>query len=245
MNMRFLFVLLIISHSTARLFAGGAVSVDTQPLKEAVVIPTAESLSITNLEGRIKSREELYLLAVKAAESPGLSNVVRFSTCASACEQYQDFLSLLLFSADIHGPSADVYSFTNPTIASNVVHLVDISLKLLRETTAPIAWMNIGPPHSDKLFISASGMDPKSIADPEIRAEYERLIAANGSRIEEGNCRAKLGQEIEHLENSIVKLVHILDSEGRATSMKSAISGSELPAEIKERLLVKWSVSEK
>jgi hypothetical protein len=52
-------------------------------------------------------------------------------------------------------------------------------------------------------------------------------------------------QKIEFLETTILNLVHVLDSEGKSAAIKSAITSSQLPKEIKEKLLMKGSVSEK
>jgi hypothetical protein len=232
MNMRFLFVLLVISHFSVRLFAGGGVSSDTRSSKEAVVIPTTESIGATNLAGVIKNREQSYLLAVKAAETPGLPNIVRFSACASACEGYWGYLSGVRY-----GPSSDRDCFTNSSLASNVVHLLDISLMLLREPLPPRLVLDPLPHAADGSFVG--GMDPQNIADPESRAKYERFLTANRLRIDESNSRAKLEQEVDNLENFIVPLIPVLNSEGKSAAIKSAISSSQLPAEIKDKLLGK------
>ena len=171
-----------------------------------------------------------YLLATKAAETKGLSSTVRcFVLNCAADVSYRYFSSVPRTRADLEGAVA-------PEDISEALSLIEDSLKMLERTPVPKAVLNVSPPVYQGGPI-ASGMDPKSIPDPEARAEYERRIAENDQATEELNARRRLQRSVRSLEVAISGIVNTHGFEAQAQPLKALITSSQLPAGIKAEML--------
>jgi hypothetical protein len=251
MKMRLLLILAALAQAAPNAFAQSLSSDDRFFILMTSAL-TAQGQTATDLRARRANAEGFFLLAAKASSTDVLSNIVRFIVAASAAEASDHYLS-----AVPHTPT-DLEEFATPSEISKALFVLDDSLKLLARIPTAHAVLNVSPPvrlpdvYNDGLDeaeqtlfgfkdstpgVAASGMDPKSIQDPKLRAEYERRIAENKHAIEEINERIRLERSVRSLQVAVKGVVDSLGGEGKAEPLKSVIATSDLPTEVKAEIL--------
>lgn len=154
---------------------------------------TAQQQAAADVVTKRASLEGSYLLALRATETKGLSNTVQYFVADSAVEACQRYLW------SVPHTRTDLEGAVTPTEISEALFLIDDSLKITEQTPVPKAVLNVSPPVWTP-GPAAIGMDPKSIPDPQARAEYERRIADNHQATEELNARRRLAEGVNALQ---------------------------------------------
>ena len=230
MNVRSPLILIMLSQLGAVL-CRGAIPMDDHFFKVMNAALEAQGQSATNFAEKETNAEAFYLLAVKASETKPLSNSVRFAVAASAIEASERCIWAIPHT------STDWKNFAaSSEISAALFLLSDSSKTLARIPAPPVIIMDVDPPIWTP-GPTAGGMDPNGIQDPKARAEYERRIAENSRASDELNSRADLERAMNSLVATIKGVSDTLDSEGRAGPLKAAIKNSQLPPEIKTRIL--------
>jgi hypothetical protein len=193
---------------------------------DSVVTPTqmhsleSKSRNAKNIDEKRESADALYAFAKTVFQGEGNSNISRPELAAITCESYTRYLMAATSPVDS---------------ASNSIAALELALSAVDKSPLPPASLNVSPPEGSP-GVFASGMDPKNIQDPKVKAEYELRIARNNQAIAESNNRIRLQHGIDELKEAIGNVIQGSDVPV-STSFKSLIQQSHLPSEIKADLL--------
>jgi len=212
------------------LFAADELTGTTNSIPLQARLLEMQSQNAKDLGAKKRTAEALCRLATKVPEMGGASNVVRLSVIASACESYTRYLRAIPF------PSVELVSLASSEAASNSVSLLETALTVMAHQEAPVASLNVSPPAGTP-GVTASGMDPKNIRDPKLRAEYEQLIAKNKRALDEVNEQVRLKNAVVGLREAIKNIVSHLSVDGHAASVRTIIMRSQIPPRIKADIL--------
>jgi hypothetical protein len=233
MKLIFLFfasVLLILGNSV---FAEDASNIQNYTEKAKVYI--AQSERSLPLSERKMEANALYSMVYDKQNFEKLSNVLKLLLAASACEQHSRYLE------SIPHTKSKVSGFADSPDCTNVIVLLDMSLDILNQITTPtnFAVGNIMPPITTSGGPMASGMDPEAIQDVDARNEYKRRRAQSVQATELKQSHRRLKLAIEKLTSDIKNIVIYLKDEKKQNFMTNAIEVSNLPPEVKRKLLEK------
>jgi hypothetical protein len=179
---------------------------------------------------RKANAKSLCSLARQATNTVDVSNTTRLSVMASATEAVYRYVRAMPH------PSKDLEEFAVSSEILDPLFLLEIAADMLSRIPKPDMETNVEPPLGTPGPCSG-GMDPAGIKDPKYRAEYEKRIADNKAVWELGQSRSRLQQAAASLQDAFRTMILGLTAAGKAESIRTAVSASKLPTEIKVYIL--------
>jgi hypothetical protein len=200
----------------------------------------AVKCSELDTEGRIatsaakkkSTAKAFYSLAMQAINTNaiGLSTATRLSVMVSSTEAVDRYVRAIL-----NNPK-ELEEFAASPEMLDSLFLLETSADMLSRIRDTHLKANIAPPRITT-GPTAAGMDPAAIKDPEARAEYERRRAANVDVVRVTTSWSRLKQTTASLQNALRDMMLNLAAEGKAEPLRTVVSSSKIPTEIKFYIL--------